>query len=205
MERNASENQVAEMTERTCIVSRQAHDIAELIRFVVDPDGNVMADINRKLPGRGVWVGANAKHVGNAAAKNLFSRSFGQKVTVPVDLETEVDCQLEKAALGSLAIARKAGLVVTGFDKVDRTIRTAKADLVLHAREAADDGVRKLAQAVKMMNMQADHKPAVKQIFHSSQMDLALGGHNVIHAAAKHGGATDALVSRIDMLERYRA
>lgn len=193
------------MNERTCIVSRQTHDVAQLIRFVMAPDGSVMADINRKLPGRGVWVTANEEYVGKAAASNLFARGFKEKAIVPGDLALEVGKQLETAALGSLAIARKAGLIVTGFDKVESAIRSQKANLILHAKEAATDGMRKLAQAAKSASAQSGQMPAIKQIFLSVQMDLALGGHNVIHAAAKHGGATNALLSRVEILERYRA
>lgn len=194
-----------DMNERTCIVSRQAHDISELIRFVMSPDGNVMADINRKLPGRGVWVTANEEYVGKAAAGNLFDRGFKNKAIVSADLAVEVGKQLETAALGSLAIARKAGLVVTGFDKVESAIRSHQATLILHAKEAAADGMRKLAQAAKSASAQSGQMLAIKQIFLSAQMDLALGGHNVIHAAAKSGGATKALLSRVEILERYRA
>ncbi|MEM7462858.1 MAG: RNA-binding protein [Pseudomonadota bacterium] len=198
-------NRGEDMNERTCIVSRKTHDAADLIRFVMTPEGGVIADINRKLPGRGVWVTANKAFVAEAASKNLFSRGFKEKVTVPDDLAAEVEKQLETSVLGSLKMARKAGLVVMGFDKVEGLIRSRKSDLVLHAKEAAEDGVRKLAQAMKSAGAQDGQLPAVKQIFLSSQMDLALGGHNVIHAAAKHGGATKALLNRIENLERYLA
>ena len=46
--------------------------------------------------------------------------------------------------------------------------------------------------------------PAVSQSLTTEQMDLALGGHNVIHAAAMHGGATVALTAAIATLDAYR-
>ena len=46
--------------ERTCIVTREAGSPEGLIRFVVAPDGTVVADLRRKLPGRGAWVTARA-------------------------------------------------------------------------------------------------------------------------------------------------
>ena len=44
------------LTERMCIVTRAVHDEDGLIRFVRSPDGYAVPDLQRKLPGRGVWV-----------------------------------------------------------------------------------------------------------------------------------------------------
>ena len=41
-------------TMRMCAVSREVRGIDELIRFVVAPTGEVVADVKRKLPGRGL-------------------------------------------------------------------------------------------------------------------------------------------------------
>lgn len=191
------------MSERTCIVTRQPLDSGQLIRFVLAPEGNVMADLNRKLPGRGVWVTAQKQFVARAVEKKLFSRGFKTQANAANDLADEVERQLRKAALGSLAMARKAGLIITGFDKVEAGIRSGKVEMVMHALEAAPDGIRKLAQAIKSAGAGDKNVTAVKQIFTSAQMDLALGADNVIHAAAKHGGATTALRCRMEFLERY--
>ena len=42
--------------ERTCVVTRAVKPGAEMIRFVAGPDGTIVPDLERKLPGRGVWV-----------------------------------------------------------------------------------------------------------------------------------------------------
>jgi predicted RNA-binding protein YlxR (DUF448 family) len=46
-------------TMRMCAVSRDVRPIDELIRFVVAPSGEVIPDLKRKLPGRGLWVSAS--------------------------------------------------------------------------------------------------------------------------------------------------
>ena len=43
-------------SQRRCIVTRAERSPNDLIRFVVDPQGAVVPDVARKLPGRGVWV-----------------------------------------------------------------------------------------------------------------------------------------------------
>ena len=53
-------------TMRMCAVSREVRPIDELIRFVVSPSGEVVADLKRKLPGRGLWVSASRQAVAEA-------------------------------------------------------------------------------------------------------------------------------------------
>ena len=190
-----------EMNPRTCIVTRQSGEAADLIRFVAAPDGSIVADLARKLPGRGVWVKARREIVETAVRKNLFSRGLKRETTAAPDLAADIDRLLENAAISALSLARKAGLVVTGFSKVDAAVRQGKALVLLHATDAAQDGVRKLSQAVHA----SVAAPLIRTMLASIQMDLALGGNNVIHAAALKGGASDALLRQIDRLERYRS
>ncbi len=195
---------VDDMNPRTCIVTREAGDAAELIRFVVAPDGSVVADLKRKLPGRGVWVSSRRNIVDEAVRKRLFSRGFKQEVRAAETLGADIDALLMAEALGALSLARKAGLVIAGFAKVESAVRSRKAALLLDATDGADDGVRKLSQAVHAVRSQGLPAPATKSIFTSLQMDLALGGHNVVHAAVIAGGACRNLIQRIERLERYR-
>ncbi|NDD10820.1 MAG: DUF448 domain-containing protein, partial [Rhodobacteraceae bacterium] len=43
-------------TSRKCIVSGEVKDKSALLRFVVTPDGMLIADVLEKLPGKGIWV-----------------------------------------------------------------------------------------------------------------------------------------------------
>ncbi|HSO47654.1 MAG TPA: RNA-binding protein [Rhizobiaceae bacterium] len=191
-----------EMNPRTCIVTRQAGEADELIRFVAGPEAKVVPDLKRRLPGRGVWVTARREMVETAVRKRLFARYLKENVEAAETLPGDVERLLEAAALAALSMARKAGLVVTGFTKVESAVRSGKAFLLLNASDAAADGVRKLGQAVYSLDEAA--KPQMRAIFSSDQMDLALGGNNVVHAAALKGGAADTLLARIDQLVRYR-
>jgi hypothetical protein len=190
------------MNPRTCIVTRQAGEADRMIRFVAGPDGKVVPDLKQKLPGRGVWVTARRDIVETAVRKRLFARGLKEDVVAAETLPADVDRLLETAALSALSMARKAGLVVTGFAKVDAAIRSGKVSLVLNAADAAEDGIRKIAQAVHSLTEGA--RPPARAVLTSDQMDLALGGNNVVHAAALKGGASDVLLSAIDRLAGYR-
>ena len=70
------------VAERMCIVTREVMDEARLIRFVRGPDGSVVPDLNRKLPGRGVWVSLNRARV--AEAPGGVSVAVGFRAGLPV-------------------------------------------------------------------------------------------------------------------------
>ncbi|MCB1457473.1 MAG: RNA-binding protein [Nitratireductor sp.] len=202
--KGAGEADEAAMNPRSCIVTREPLEPEKLIRFVASPDGVIVPDIRHNLPGRGCWVTAARSKVEQAVQKRLFNRALKGEFEIPLTLASDTDMLLERAALGALGMARKAGLVVTGFSKVDHAIRNGSAELVFHAVDAAEDGIRKLRQAATATRELGGPEIAATRIFTSSQMDLALGGHNVIHAAALDGGATGKLVELTRFLVRYR-
>src|SRR5205823_2688663 len=129
--------------ERMCIVTREVKDEGELIRFVRGPDGAVVPDIDRKLPGRGVWVGLSRERVAEAVRRKAFGRGLGETKIDP-HLPGLVGDLLRKAALGYLSLAKKAGVLVAGTVKVEAMLASGKVRVLLHAREAAPGGRSKL-------------------------------------------------------------
>ena len=193
-----------EGSRRTCIVTRAKLDPDELLRFVLGPEGEVVPDLKRKLPGRGVWVQATAKAVSEAVRRKAFARGFKAPAQAPDDLALRVDALMEKDALQSLAMCNKAGLIVAGAFKVETEIAREAPAALIHARDGSPDGVRKLAGALGRRGDAAKATPRI-ELFASSQLDLALGRANVIHAALRKGAASDAFLARCRRLAHYRA
>lgn len=191
-------------SERTCIVTREGGSPEGLIRFVAAPDMRVVPDLKRKLPGRGCWVRAERRYVDQAARKNLFARALKVPAVVDGDLGELVDRLLLKSALGALGLSRKAGQAATGAAKVEASVRSGKASLVLHALEAADDGVRKIAQARRAVVYQGGPAIPAFKLFSQAELGLALGAANVIHAALLGSEAGKAARRRVEALARYR-
>lgn len=190
--------------DRTCIVTRESGPAVDLIRFVAAPDGSVVPDLKRNLPGRGCWIKAERHIVDEAVKRKLLPRALKTQVSVPEDLGSLVDRLLTKSALGSLALARKSGAVVTGSAKVDSAIRTGRITMVLHATTAAPDGIRKLDQARHARKMATGTDIKAYSLFTGEEMDLAFGGGNVIHAAVIEGTAATGFVTRALQLHKYR-
>lgn len=196
--------------ERSCVVSRVVKAQDDLIRFAVGPDGVLTPDLRRKLPGRGVWASLSAKTVAEAVKRKAFERSLKAKVAVPADLAALIDALMLRDALQALAMANKAGLVQTGFAKVEAMIGTGRCAGVLAASDGAEDGRRKIGQALKraaLVRAEAGLKPRttpVVAIFAAADLELALGRPHVIHAALAPGPAVEGFLSRWRRLVRYR-
>lgn len=185
---------------RTCLVTREKGDKAGMIRFVLSPEGEVTADVRNRLPGRGVWIKASRSTISEAARRKVFDRGFRGSAKAATDLPDRVERLLEADALQMLGLANKAGIVVTGFGKVEDELASGSAAIVVHAADAAADGIRKLGQAAR----RAGRLPAQVNLFESARLGLALGRPHVIHAALKTGAAGEAFLAKCRRLQAFR-
>jgi len=193
---------ISQPTERTCIVTREAKPVDALIRFVVAPDGTLVPDLRRRLPGRGVWVTAEAGTIRTAEKKHLFAKAFDGAVKVEPGLVELVNGLLLAAATGALALSRKAGRLIGGFSKVESALGSDPVIAIIHATEAGADGVAKLQSAA---NRRFGHgNLPVIRCFGAEQLDLAFGRTNVIHAALLAGPAGANVLARVGDLVRFQ-
>ncbi len=191
----------AEGSERTCIVTRRRGAPDTMIRFVRDPLGMITPDIRGRLPGRGVWVGAQAQLVAEATKKRLFAKSLKVKAEASPQLAEIVDHLLETDCLQMLGLANKGGAVINGFNKVAEALEKKTVLGLLAARDGGADGKRKLRQIARRSGLA---ELQIVDLFASAQMDLALGRTNVIHAALAKGGAAENFLARCQKLAGYR-
>jgi predicted RNA-binding protein YlxR (DUF448 family) len=187
-----------------CAITRQVRPEAELIRFVAAPDGSVVPDIRSKLPGRGVWISLGRQAVAEATRKNAFARSLKRQVSPPGDLPDRVAARLKETALGRLGLARKAGAAIAGFAKVEAAIAREKLAAVIIASEAAEDGRRKVGQALRRRFGDAAGVAVIGQ-FAAAELGLAMGRGDVIHAAVLHGPAGRSFLEAALRFQRYES
>ncbi|MCW5746592.1 MAG: RNA-binding protein [Alphaproteobacteria bacterium] len=137
---------------RTCLATGETRSPDGMIRFVVGPDARLVPDLARKLPGRGLWVTATRTAVSRAIARKAFARAARQAVVVDADLPDRLERLLRERALESLALARRAGMAVNGFAKVEERLRSGRLGLAVCAKEAhASDGRAKLIDRGAML------------------------------------------------------
>ncbi len=197
--------------ERRCALTFEVKPAAELIRFVVGPDGVLVPDTDAKAEGRGVWISLGEASVTEAIRKKAFARSLKTAVTVPDDLAALTRLRLEQRFVSSLSMAKKAGQLLTGAMKVKSALETGHALALMTATDAAEDGKKKMLATLKASTRSAEEAGLGEQdvphfeLLYSAQLGLALGIENVIHAAPTQGAAGEAAVKRAHRLARYIA
>jgi predicted RNA-binding protein YlxR (DUF448 family) len=187
---------------RSCALTRARRPKDELIRFVLAPDGTVVPDLKERLPGRGMWLTAARDAVAEAVKRKVFARSFKTEAKVSQELPATVERLLAEAALSALALANKAGEATFGYAKVEEAIAGGRILALIHAREAAEDGCRKLDGKARAASL-GRSIPAIRA-FGADELGLATGRTNVIHAALIQGGAAESVLAAASRLERYR-
>lgn len=186
--------------QRRDIVSGVAMEEARLVRFVEGPENSIVADLARKLPGRGVWVAADRASIERARKQGLFARALRKKLLVSADLEDEIETLMRARLLSGLGLARKAGDLVTGFEKTQSAILSGKAAFLVEATDGAQDGRRKLSD----LRRRSASPPRVVGLFDSNELGLALGAENVVHLAFLAGRGAERWSIEVDRLAGFR-
>ena len=204
MRASSNDQLEAQVSERTCILSRRVAAREELIRLALGPDGQVAPDVRARAPGRGAWIGVTRATLDTAQAKGklkaALQRAFKtNEITVPADLGERTEAALRKAALDRLGMEARAGKLINGTERIENAARSGNVHLLIHAADAGEDGRRRLDQAWRVGGggPQGVIFPEPRTI-----LSLALGRENVVHVAL-----TDpAAASRVHhALARWRA
>jgi len=172
---------------RTCIVTGATMAPERMIRFVVGPEGDVVPDLARRLPGRGMWVKAERAIVEQAVAKKTFSRAARAAVKAAADLPERIEHLLLQRALEDLARARRAGRAIAGFVKVEQMIGQRRAGLLVVADEADGDGLGKL---------RASGLP-IERLGNAAALGGVFGREQAVYVAVARDDASGAFIHRI--------
>ncbi len=188
--------------ERRCIATGAILPAEKLVRFVVSPDGDIVPDLDGKLPGRGIWLTADRAAFTKAAAKGDFAKAAKAKVNVAPDLADHVAQLLAARLQADLGMARRAGFADVGFDNVLRALdKKPVPAVVFHAAGSGEDGRRKIRSAMQSRELDT---PSI-DILTRDELSLALGRENVVHAAIRPGALADRLILNSMRLAGLRA
>jgi uncharacterized protein len=184
-------------TERRCIVSRSSLPKEKLVRFVLAPDGNVAPDLACRLPGRGVYVRADRETLRRATEKSAFARAFRQRADSPSELPDLVERLLARRLVDLLAMARKAGEALCGFQSVRDALKAGKAVLLV---QASDGSAREMAEL-----RPPSGSGSRISCLSGSELGMAFGRDRVIHGAVLAGGLSDRIRQDALRLSGFRA
>jgi uncharacterized protein len=178
---------------RRCLVTGEERPRAELVRFVVSPDGAIVPDVDGRLPGRGLWTLARRDTVAAAAAGRSFARAAKRPVQVAAELADQVEKLLLRRCIEGLGLARRAGQAVAGFERVRESVRAGKCGGLVVVADASADGRRKL-----------DGGLPVATALRSEELGMAFGSDAVTYVGLAPGALADRIIGDAARLAGFR-
>ena len=182
--------------ERKCIASGESQPKSGLIRFVVGPDGVIVADLAGKLPGRGIYVAADRALIDKVSKKNLFARAARQPVKVPEGLADFLEGRVAQRVVDLISLARKAGDAVTGYEKVKDWLMKGTAVTLIQASDGSERGKTKLKAP--------EGQSGFIGVLTAGELGLSFGRERAIHAALAAGGLRTRVVEEAAKLAGLR-
>jgi uncharacterized protein len=201
--------------ERRCIVTMESRSPRELIRFVLSPEGQVTPDLAARLPGRGAWVTSTHEALELAVKKGAFARAFKAQVKVSADLPALVGDLLAKRVLDQLGLAKRAGDLTLGFEKVREAVRISLPACLIEASDGAEDGRDKIIALMRGAHgpdrgQPEGERPVNRPLppvigcFSADELGMALGRERVIHACLKQGRFANGWMGELARLSGFR-
>ena len=185
---------------RRCAVTRRTGPRAGLIRFVVAPDGTLTPDLAETLPGRGLWVTASRDALAAPGLAKAAARSVRKRVSVPDGLPDTVERLLAQRCRATLGLARRAGLVEAGFERVRAAIAEDRTTLLLTARDSAGRDSRELARRAA-----AGHRRVrIGAVLDSGELGAAFGRERLVHVSVADGSLAERLYRDLQRLAGVR-
>lgn len=182
-------------TERRCIATGKILPKEELLRFVKTPDSFLVPDFNKKIPGRGMYVSNSKKALEKALKENLFIKSIHLHLKIRDDFLEMVEQLLYKKGLESLNLARKAGALVTGFEKVKDSIVKNKAAFLIEATDAGHDGSEKIRKI--------SGETEILKVYGVADLDTALDKANTVHIAVLKSNIADMVYKNLKKYQTF--
>ena len=181
---------------RRCIASGERAPRDAMLRFVLDPEDEVVPDLSERLPGRGFWLQADRDMIERAASRNLFARAAKAPVRVPGRFADRVEAALARRCLDWIGLARRAGQAFAGRDKVRARLELGGGGLLVAAADGSGPErakLRALAPCVPTVN-----------VLKGDELGQAFGRERVVHAFVAEGTLADRLVREAGRLSGVR-
>ncbi|KAB0670573.1 DUF448 domain-containing protein [Oryzomonas sagensis] len=187
-----------EKPQRSCLACRETRDRDRLIRFVLSPQGEVVPDLDAKLPGRGAYTCIDAACLAAAVRQRQFGRAFKREVAVPApdEMTAQVARLLLERVMGYIALANKAGKIVAGGSMVGDALKSSnKPGLVLVAQDVSE------AIGEKIEGQAAGNNVPCRRVLTKDDFGALLGKAPRSAIGIKSSGFVAQLLKTI---ERYR-
>ncbi len=173
---------------RRCLVTGELKERADLIRFVLGPEGAVVPDLKENLPGHGLWVTASKEAIETARAKNLFAKAAKAAAKPAHSLAEDTIGLLRKRCLDLLGLSKGAGIAVLGETQTREALHSGDLALYVHAQDAAHI-------------LDGQHNTSRCDLFTRDELGAAFGYGEIVHAGLSPHGLTEKMQVEIRRLQ----
>jgi hypothetical protein len=180
---------------RRCILSGAVRPKDEMVRFVVGPSDEIVADVDERLPGRGFWLSADRDMLMKASAKHMFAKATRKAVRVPDNFADQVEGALVRRCLSLVGLARRAGQAVVGYEKSREWLKSGRAGIVV----TASDG-----SAASRTKLEALASSAPIIVLRADELGAAAGRERAVHMVVSPGRLADSLKREAKRLAGFR-
>jgi predicted RNA-binding protein YlxR (DUF448 family) len=204
-----TDSQDSGAAERRCILTGAHGGRDALLRLALSPDGVIVPDVLARAPGRGAWIGVSRGDLEIAVAKGklkgALARAFkGAPAAIPADLADQIDTAFRRTLLAQLGMAAKAGVLLTGAEKIDVASRSGQVALLAHAADAAEGGRRKRDQSWRVgEDREGSGLAGTILPVDRAALSVALGRDNAVHIALIDEGWAERVSALLDRWHRY--
>ncbi|MDE2303346.1 MAG: DUF448 domain-containing protein [Sphingomonadales bacterium] len=200
--------------ERTCILSGRRAAREALIRLAVSPPDAaghcaLLPDVLARAPGRGAWIGVDRAELESSLArgklKAALARAFkGGSIAIPDDLGARIEAALLRAVTDRLGLEWRAGHLLLGTERIAEQARMGRIAFLGHARDAGEDGNRRLDQAWRVgEDCVGSGRGGMILPLDRAALSVALGRDNVVHLALTDRLAATRVAQALERLTRF--
>ena len=179
---------------RRCIATRASGPKEGMVRFVLDPEGHVVPDLEARLPGRGMWLSAGADVLERATKRGAFARAARRTVHVPPDLRARIEDGLTRRIRDLVGFARRSGQAVCGREAVLDWLRAGRVGLLV---EAADGSLPERAR------LRGGREVPMVAPLPAATLGSLFGRDHAVHVAVAPGRLADAIAADAERLAGY--
>ena len=178
-----------------CDITKRSYPRSQMIKFVISPSNVLTPDLFGKLDGEEFNVFASKKVLEKVTAM------FSERLVVPVEqnnIATLIEKLLSKHIINLICLAKKAGRVVVGYDRIKTALSANKVELLLEAYNLSEK------RTIKTPSSRSQHYRI--KCMKKQELGKPFGKNSVSQIGFVKSGFTNPLIfdtSRLETLRNY--
>ena len=179
-----------EIKKHFCSVTKKMYPSENMIRFVLFPDNKYTIDLNYEFQGKEFFIFASKSTL--ARIKDFVGDIYEKEPQVE-NLVTRIDSIIVKRIVSLIALARKSGNLIFGFERVKMALKSGDSDILFHANNGSPKELKRIKpRSVRLI---------LVSLFSSSELGKVFNRDNVAHSCVLKGGLAKSLILDVKKLE----